>query len=65
MTWDSINCAYIRLYFAVGGPRVISTMHALGVKGKLDNVYSFAVGGNEISTRLIGFLLIIAAARSR
>ena len=49
MTWDSINCAYIRLYFAVGGPRVISTMHALGVKGKLDNVYSFAVGGNEIS----------------
>jgi penicillin-binding protein 1A len=49
MTWNSINCAYIRLYLSVGGLRVIETMHQLGVKGKLEDVYSFAVGGNEIS----------------
>jgi penicillin-binding protein 1A len=49
MTWDSINCAYIRLYLSVGGTRVISLMHELGVKGKLDDLFSFAIGGNEIS----------------
>jgi penicillin-binding protein 1A len=49
MTWSSINCAYVRMYFAVGGLRVIQTMRDLGVKGKLDDLYTFAVGGNEIS----------------
>jgi penicillin-binding protein 1A len=49
MTWRSINCAYIRLYLAVGELRVIQTMQDLGVKDKLDPLLSFAVGGNEIS----------------
>ena len=49
MTWESINCAFIRTYLSVGGTRVISTMHQLGVKGKLEDLFSFAVGGNEIS----------------
>jgi penicillin-binding protein 1A len=49
MTWSSINCAYIRLYLSVGGLRVIETMHDLGVKGELEDYFSFAVGGNEIS----------------
>jgi penicillin-binding protein 1A len=49
MTWRSINCAYIRLYLSVGGLRVIQTMKDLGVRGDLNDLFSFAVGGNEIS----------------
>ena len=49
MTWRSINCAYARLYFAVGSLRVIQTAKDLGVKEDLQDLYSFAVGGNEIS----------------
>ena len=49
MTWSSVNCAFIRMYFAVGGARVIATAHRMGVKGKLDDIFSFATGGNEIS----------------
>jgi penicillin-binding protein 1A len=49
MTWESINCAFIRLYLSVGGVRVINSMHQMGVKGKLDDLFTFAVGGNEIS----------------
>ncbi len=49
ITARSIDCAYIRLYLSVGGPRIIETMHRMGIKGKLDDIFSFAVGGNEIS----------------
>lgn len=49
MTWDSINCAYVRMYLAVGGPRVIETMKQLGVRSEFQDIFSFAVGGNEIS----------------
>ena len=49
MTWNSVNCAFIRMYFSVGGKRVIAMAHAMGVKGKLDDVFAFATGANEIS----------------
>lgn len=49
MTWNSVNCAFIRMYFSVGGPRVIATAHRMGVKGKLEDLFSFATGGNEVS----------------
>ena len=49
MTWSSVNCAFIRMYFSVGGARVVATAHRMGVKGKLDDLYSFPVGTNEVS----------------
>lgn len=49
MTWSSVNCAFLRMYFSVGGPRVIATAHRMGVKGKLEDLFSFATGGNEVS----------------
>lgn len=49
MTWNSVNCAFLRMYFSVGGPRVIATAHRMGVKGKLEDLFSFATGGNEVS----------------
>ncbi len=49
MTWNSVNCAFIRMYFSVGGPRVLATAHRMGVKGKLQDQFSFATGGNEVS----------------
>ncbi len=49
MTWNSVNCAFVRMYLSVGGPRVIAMAHAMGVKGKLDDIFAFATGGNEVS----------------
>jgi len=49
MTWNSVNCAFIRLYLSVGGPRVVAMAHNMGVKGPLKDIYSFATGGNAIS----------------
>ena len=49
MTWNSVNCAFIRMYFSVGGARVVATAHRMGVKGNLQNIFAFATGGNEVS----------------
>ena len=45
----SINIAAIRLLMALGPISAINNAHKLGIKSKLENVYSLALGVSEVS----------------